>query len=197
MRSIPYVASFVVAGLIALAAPATAKAQVAAPTRQVQPPPPPVESYTLGVGGRAGGLTFGIGASLRSWFSPKLGVDVQISRFDQGGFGYSVGITQLGAAALYRVSDGSTDSDVVLRPYVGGGLNVFMASTSARAFGFATSESDSAMGLQIVGGTEIVFRDAPKFVLSADLGYYTTGHLFDEISLAGMAFGLSGHWYVK
>jgi hypothetical protein len=192
---------FIIAAAIAAAVPA--EAQVAEPTRQEQPPAQnmqaaaPVDSFRFGIGGRVGGSSLGVGASVRGWMSPTMGVDLQVSRF-----GYNLGVanasvTQIAPVVLYRFPQSTTDGDIAVRPYVGGGLNFFRSLETYEFLGEREQFSDTSMGIQFLGGAELLFRDAPRFAVSIDIGYHSTGRLFDAISIGGIAYGVSAHWYVK
>lgn len=189
-----------VLGVLVTALPASA--QVVEPTRQPHPEPgpvvAPVEEYTFAIGGRVGGSTLGVGATARGWLSPKVGFEAQVSRFGIGAFGASATVTQFSPAVLYRFDTQAQDGDVLVRPYAGGGLNFFHATESYTSiFGRPISESDTSIGIQLLGGAELVFRDMPRFVISLDLGYHSTGLLFDSIGVGGIAYGVSAHWYFR
>jgi hypothetical protein len=172
-------------------------AQVVEPTRQPQPAvqvPVATADHRFGIGGRLGGSTFGLGASLRGWMTTRAGFEFQVSRWSEGFAGLGVGLTQFATLFVLRLPYQPEPDDVVLRPYAGGGLNFFRASISLTGFGV---ESDSSVGVQVTGGVEILFRDAPRFVVSTDIGFHSTGVLLDIVSVGGLAIGVSGHWYFR
>lgn len=186
------------------------------PTVQPATPPPllgPIERYRLGAGGHFGGSSFGIGGTMRYWATEKAAFEMQVSRFSLGfgdasrdaefvGIETNASILQFSPLVIAHALDQTAaDSDVWLRPYVGGGLNMFRASSNLTVrVGSSTereSESDTSLGAQVFGGTEIVFRDLPRLVVSVDLGYHTTGKLFNAFSVGGFAYGIGAHWYFK
>ena len=181
------------------------KAQtVAEPIRTLSHPHAEAPSR-LGIGGRAGGFTFGIGASVRSWQKGPLGFELQLSHY---GVGYqdaglaaqaSISVTQIAPVLLYRFSQ-SDEDDVVVTPYVGGGMNFYRSKTSATATGYGFTEKEStselSKGIVAMGGAEVRFKSAPRFTVSGDLGYYTTAIPFG-MQIGGIAWSVSGHWYVR
>ena len=177
--------------------PTLAQAQVSEPTKQSQgaTTPSTEASHNFGLGLRLGGSSFDVGGSARAWFSPKVGLEAQVSRIGQDYGGYGFKITQFAPVILVRVGSEDQDEDVRMRPYVGAGLNFYRSTLDLSSFGYA--ESDSSTGIQLIGGAEFLFRSIPKLVASADLGYYSTGTLFDEVSVGGFAFSISGHFYFK
>jgi hypothetical protein len=182
-----------------------AKAQTAAEPVRTLGHPHAEAPARLGLGGRAGGFTFGIGASIRSWQKGPLGFELQLSHY---GVGYqdaglsaqaSVGVTQIAPLLLYRFAQ-SDEDDVVITPYVGGGMNFYRATTSASAtgYGFTEKESSSELskGIVAMGGAEVRFKSAPRLTVRGDLGYYTTAIPFG-MQIGGIAWSVSGHWYVR
>src|SRR5439155_586972 len=57
--------------------------------------------------------------------------------------------------------------------------------------------SDTRLGFQTFGGGEVTFASAPRFALSADLGYHWRPTSFAGFELGGLGLSVSGHWYVK
>jgi hypothetical protein len=185
--------------------PAAINAQtVAEPVRTLSHPHAEAPAR-LGIGGRAGGFTFGIGASVRSWQKGPLGFELQLSHYGVGyqdaglGAQASISVTQIAPVLLYRFSH-SDEDDVVVTPYVGGGMNFYRSTTSATATGYGFTEKQStselSKGIVAMGGAEVRFKSAPRFTVSGDLGYYTTAIPFG-MQIGGIAWSVSGHWYVK
>ncbi|MEQ1574330.1 MAG: hypothetical protein ABMA15_04860 [Vicinamibacterales bacterium] len=141
--------------------------------------------HEIGLGGKAGGFTFGVGASARVWQSEKLGFQVDISHYGIS----SVGILQVAPSVLFVLGKPNLDKPTQIRPYAGGGVNFFRVSYSS--FG-----SDTGIGGQGFVGAELVFEGAPKFGLSGDLGYYSTGDFFG-VNVGGFALSLMGHYYIR
>ena len=61
----------------------------------------------------------------------------------------------------------------------------------------SASVSDSSFGLRAFGGTELTLPGAPRFAISADVGYQWSEQPFPGFELGGLGFAISGHWYVK
>lgn len=217
----PGPATTVSTGADAPASPVQVRAEVSsqipteAPVPSAATPQPatpfgmPPRTRTLGLGGRVGGFTFGVGGSARLWSKGNLGLQMDLSRYSIGASdsfgGISVGVKysviQFGPSVLYTFQNPDPDEDVWIRPYAGGGLNFYRSSLSTRASGLGQSEntSDSAsnIGFQVLGGAEAIFKRFPRLGVSGDLGYYSTGTPFVGLQIGGFAYGVSLHWYVK
>lgn len=185
--------------------PVTAAATTTAKTAQ----PSSERPHTLGLGGRAGGFTFGLGGSLRYWRNSKTGFDVAVSHYSVGGSATDFGVVatanmsvlQVAPSVLFIIGEPDTTKPTIIRPYAGGGINIYRSSMSARASGFGESLSESAsatdMGFQGFAGAEFVFKSLPKFGVSGEFGYHSTGTPFAGYSLGGFAISVSGHYYIK
>lgn len=141
--------------------------------------------HKFGLGGKAGGFTFGVGASARLWPSERIGFQVDLSHYGIS----SVSILQVAPSVLFVLGDPDLDKATQIRPYAGGGVSFFRTALSS--FG-----SDTGIGGQGFVGTELVFGGAPRFGLSGDLGYYSTGDFFG-ITLGGFAMSVAGHYYIR
>jgi hypothetical protein len=53
------------------------------------------------------------------------------------------------------------------------------------------------MGFGFFGGTELMFSSAPRFAVSADLGYRRFPAQFPGFEPDPLSFTIAGHWYVK
>src|SRR4029079_643409 len=76
------------------------------PAKVITPP-----THTLGFGGRMGGSTFGIGASLRGWSRGHLGMQLDVSHYSMTSpieIG-TMSATQFGPSVLYSMRDHITD----------------------------------------------------------------------------------------
>jgi hypothetical protein len=167
------------------------------------------EHRRLALGGRLGGFTFGVGGSLRGWTNDRFAIQFDISRYSIGSSssfgGVSVGldysVMQFGPSVLYSFPLENQGDGVWVRPYAGGGLNVYRTTLKSRASGFGitdeTAESETNLGFQVVGGAELRFRQVPRLGVSADLGYYSTGTPFLGIQIGGFAYGAAVHWYLR
>jgi hypothetical protein len=144
----------------------------------------PDRHHQLGLGGRVGGFTFGVGASVRYWASDAVAVQADISHYGVS----DVGITNISPSVIVVVGQPDLSKATQLRPYVGGGLNIIRTSLF--------DESDTGIGGQGFAGVEAVFAGAPNFGVSGDIGYYSTGTFFG-VSVGGIAISVAGHYYFK
>jgi hypothetical protein len=152
-------------------------------------------SHRVGLGGLISGTTFGIGVTGRGWWHNHLGMQVAASRSSITSPFLPTQVTsaEFSPSVLYSLPDAVTDY-VWVRPYVGGGLNI-----RRQRFGSATTGdlvSETYLGSQFFGGAEFSFAGAPRFAVSADVGYRSRSP-FVGMELGGMGFTLSGHWYVR
>lgn len=153
-------------------------------------------THTIGLGGRVGGSTLGVGASMRGWSARRFGGQFDLSHSSitspiQIG---SVSSTQFAPSVLFAMNDHVGDY-VWTRPYVGAGLDWSHATLSGVTPGF--SESSNTLGVRIFGGGEFTFSSAPQFGLSVDVGYYHMPAPFIGFDAKGIGAAVSGHWYVK
>lgn len=173
------------------------------------PTPAAPEHRRLALGGRLGGFSFGVGGSIRGWASDRFAIQFDISRYSIGSStsfgGVSVGVDysvmQFGPSILYSFPLENQGDGMWVSPYAGGGLNIYRTTLKSRASGFGTidetSESETNLGFQVVGGAELRFRQVPRLGVSADLGYYSTGTPFLGIQIGGFAYGAAVHWYLR
>ncbi len=140
--------------------------------------------HTVGLGGKAGGFAFGVGASARAWATDRIGVQTDLSHFEVG----TVSVTQISPSVIVTLGSPDLDADTQLRPYAGGGINIMRVAS--------TFSSDSGVGFQAFVGGEWVFARAPRLGLSGDIGYYSTGKFFN-VSIGGFAVSVLGHYYIK
>jgi len=154
--------------------------QTSAPTTTPSPRP-----HEVGLGGKAGGFSFGIGGSARMWQSEKVGLQVDLSHYRIG----AVNLLQVAPSVLFVLGEPDLDRPTQVRPYVGGGLNILRAS-------YASLGSESGIGGQGFVGAEIVFEGMPRFGLSGDIGYYSTGN-FAGVNFGGFGLSVAGHYYIR
>lgn len=153
-------------------------------------------SHMFGLGARLGGPAFGIGASGRVWALGRLGLQVELARYnvsnpiDLG----TMSSTEFGPSALYAFNDRVADY-TWLRPYVGAGLNFYHSSITSPMVG--TDVSDSRWGSQLFGGAELSFASVPQFAISTELSYRWFEEPVAGLNLGGMGLSVAGHWYVK
>jgi len=161
---------------------ATAQESQSPAQRTAAPSPRPHE---IGLGGKAGGFSFGVGGSARMWQSEKVGVQVDLSRYRIA----SLNLLQVAPSLLFVLGEPDLDKPTQVRPYVGGGLNILRAS-------YASLGSKSGIGGQGFAGAELVFAGLPRFGLSGDIGYYSTGDFFG-VNFGGFALSMAGHYYIR
>jgi hypothetical protein len=100
-----------------------------------------------------------------------------------------VNLLQVAPSFLFVLGEPDLNKPTQIRPYAGGGLNLLHVSNSFLG-------SDTGVGGQGFVGAEVVFEGAPKFALSGDLGYYSTGNFYG-VSVGGFAMSLMGHYYLR
>ena len=152
-------------------------------------------SHRIGLGGLMSGSTLGFGATGRGWWHNHLGVQVAASRFAITSplVPSRVTSSEFSPSVLYSFPDAVTDY-VWVRPYAGGGLNVRRQRIGDATTGDLVSETHT--GSQVFGGAEFTFAGAPRFTVSADIGYRSRSQ-FVGMELGGAGFTLSAHWYVR
>jgi len=178
------------------------------------PAPPPAGNplRQTGVGGRVGGFTMGVGGSIRHWANDRFAMQFTVSTHSESeesaiGGVRAVGgdwrIIQIAPSLIYRVTEPKLEDDIVLTPYVGGGMNIFRSRATARvAVGGqseAASESATNLGFQVFGGVEAWVTQARTVAVSADLGYYSSSTPFSNFGyrIGGFAWSASLHYYLK
>jgi hypothetical protein len=173
--------------------PTGSSAPPAASTRTVYVAPP---AHIVGLGGRIGGPTLGVGASARAWSRKRLGIQFEASRYGLTTAGVPGHVTsmQLAPSLLYSVADRVTDF-VWIRPYLGAGAGLHRQTLAVP--GATVSVSDSSLGVQAFGGSEFTFPSVPRFALSADVGYRWLRTPFPGFELGGPSVSISGHWYTR
>jgi hypothetical protein len=175
-----------------LSAPTNVAQPVAAPSMPLTQP-----THIVGLGSRIGGSTFGFGGTARRWTRDRLGIQFDVSRFVLTGSGPErLTSIQFAPSLLYSLPDRMSDH-LWLRPYVGAGANLYHSTLHGETLGLGDSASDNGLGLQTFGGGELTFASAPRFALSADIGYRWARTPFAGFELGGLALSVSGHWYVR
>jgi hypothetical protein len=151
----------------------------------------------VGLGARMGGSTVGFGASARASVHDRFGIQLEVSRYAPDSAVAQPRLTslQFAPSLLYSLPDKLTDY-VWLRPYIGAGVAIYR-STLSGGTPAGDSVTDSRLGRQVFGGTEVTFASVPRFTLSADYGYRWHQAPFSGFELGGRGLSVSGHWYVK
>jgi hypothetical protein len=163
------------------------------PRRQVNIAP---ASRIFGVGGLVASTT-NVGASVRAWGSNRLGIQVGLTR-DAATSAAGDRLTSIHFepgvvwAPLDRVGD-----YIWLRPYVGSVVSFRRQTLRATSALGAESASDGTVGLRVFGGGELTFASAPRFGLSADVGYRRFNGSFAGFETDRLSASVAGHWYIK
>ena len=180
------------AGVVNADDPAADAQAAQIPTSYVAPP-----THVVGLGARMGGSAFGFGATARAWSQKRIGVQFDVSRSSTTSATATerVTSTQFAPSVVMSFRD-YMNENVWIRPYAGGGPSYNRSSLSALP-GTGVSVADSNWGFQTFGGGELTFPAAPRFAMSADVGYQWVDPIFQGFETDGFIFSISGHWYVK
>lgn len=154
-------------------------------------------THIVGIGALTGGPSLHFGASGRAWSRRQFGLQFDVARESVGDITTEqVRSTQLSPSVLYSLPSHLTDY-LWMRPYIGGGASLQHQTLRDAATGLAGGISENRIGFQTFGGAETTFAAAPRFSVSADLGYRWRPTAFTGVQLGGMAVSVSAHWYVK
>lgn len=141
--------------------------------------------HRIGMGASMNVSKPGFGATARTWWKHRLGVQFNASRPRlESADGQSVTSTQFAPSVLYSLPDGLISS-VWLRPYLGAGPRFYRANL------------ETQLGYEAFGGAEATFAAMPQLALSADMGYRWSRPSFNGFQPRQLGFSLAGHWYVK
>ena len=153
-------------------------------------------AHSFGLGGRVGTVQE-FGVTTRLWSRQRVGVQAEVLRSSETSAVAPGRVTTLefAPAGIYQFPDRVTDN-VWIRPYLGA------AAAIRRATLKLTGETEdplrqTSVGLRAFGGGELTFPGAPRFAVSADVGYLWTETPFVGFDPSGVRFSISGHWYVK
>ena len=165
------------------------------PTRVVYLQAP---GHLVGFGGRVGPSNVGFGASARAWSHDRFGVQFDLSRVAMAGLAPTERMTsmQFEPGVLYTLADHVADY-IWVRPYAGSGLTISRRSLSSTTPGAAPVASQSNVGVQAFGGTELTFAGMPRFAVSVDVAYRWGTTEFAGIDLGRIGLSVAGRWYVK
>jgi Bacterial SH3 domain len=165
------------------------------PTRVVYLQAP---GHLVGFGGRAGPSNVGFGASARAWSRDRFGVQFDLSRVAMAGLAPTERVTsmQFEPGVLYTLADHVADY-IWVRPYAGSGMTISRRSLSSTIPGATPVASQSNVGVQAFGGTELTFAGVPRFAVSVDVAYRWGTTEFAGIDLGRVGLSVAGRWYVK
>lgn len=142
-------------------------------------------SHRIGMGALMNASKPGFGATARTWWQHRLGVQFNASRPElESADGRFATSTQFAPSILYSMPDGVTNG-LWLRPYLGAGPRLYRANQETR------------VGYEAFGGTEATLAAMPQFALSADMGYRWSRPSINGFEPRQIGYSLSVHWYVK
>jgi hypothetical protein len=158
--------------------------------------------HVVGMGARMNAFTpgfgAGFGATMRTWWSNRLGLQVEALHSRLGNLQGPGHVTSLHFAPslTYALPDAINDS-FWARPYVGGGGSLIRTTVSRPVSELEVSGSENGMGIQTFGGAEMTFASMPQFAISAQLDYR-----WSQVSTVGfpqkkLDMSVSAHWYFK
>ena len=154
-----------------------------------------VPKHSLGIGGRIGGATRSVGATGRAWSRRRIGVQLEMSSEARPGVAR---LTSQQAASSVLYAPPSWVGDFVwVRPYAGGGTTFYRSTLHSATPAVGQTTTDHALGLQVFGGTELTFATAPRFAVSADIGYHKWPASFANFEPRKLGIKVSAHWYVR
>jgi hypothetical protein len=153
-------------------------------------------AHSFGLGGRVG-MVPEFGVTTRLWSRQRFGMQAEVLRSSETSAVAPGRVTTLefAPAGIYQFPDRVTDN-VWIRPYLGA------AAAFRRATLKLTGDTEdplrhNSVGLRAFGGGELTFPGAPRFAVSADVGYLWAETPFVGFDASGVRFSISGHWYVK
>jgi hypothetical protein len=149
--------------------------------------------HLVGFGGRVGGSNVGFGASARAWSHDRFGVQFDLTRVAMAGLAPTERVTsmQFEPGVLYTLADHVADY-IWVRPYAGSGLTIGRRSLSSTIPGAAPVASESHVGVQAFGGTELTFASVPRFAVSVDVAYRWGTMEFAGIDLGRVGLSVAG-----
>jgi hypothetical protein len=153
-------------------------------------------SHIIGVGGLIGAPE-SFGATARAWNARRLGIQLGVERttITSAIAAGTVESVRFEPGVVYGLFDRVGDY-VWIRPYVGSALTIGR-ETSAAPIAGAPGLSETNVGFRVFGGGELTFAAAPRFGLSADVGYRRFPTAFPGFDTERLSLAVAGHWYVK
>jgi hypothetical protein len=137
------------------------------------------------------------GATTRAWHDDHLGLQLAVARDATAADAAAGRVTSVRVepGVVYALFDRVTDY-VWFRPYVGSALS-FQHQTLKFSGPAAEFSADNGMGFRVFGGSELTFAGAPRFGLSAEVGYRRFPTLFPGFDTDRLSLGIAGHWYIR
>jgi hypothetical protein len=157
---------------------------------------PPI-THIFGVGGLVGSRTT-FGGSARAWRTDHLGIQLAFTRDALTSDVAAGRVTSLRVepGVVYGLFDHVSDY-VWIRPYVGSVLSFRHQTLKVSTPAVVEPASDNGMGFRVFGGSELTFAGAPRFGLSAELGYRRFPTPFPGFETDRLSASIAGHWYIK
>lgn len=103
---------------------------------------------------------------------------------------------QFEPGVMYGVFDHVSDY-IWIRPYVGSTVSFRHQTLEAASPVDQELESNHGIGYRIFGGSELMFAGAPRFGVSADLGYRHLPTTFTGFEADPFSVTIAGHWYFR
>jgi hypothetical protein len=157
---------------------------------------PPI-THIFGVGGLVGSRS-SFGATARAWRSDHFGIQFAFTRDAMTSDVAAGRVTSLRVepGVVYGLFDHVSDY-LWIRPYVGSVLSFRRQTLKASAPAAVEPASDNGMGFRVFGGSELTFAGAPRFGLSAELGYRRFPTPFPGFETDRLSASIAGHWYIR
>jgi len=154
-------------------------------------------THIFGVGGLVGPMS-SFGATARAWRSDHLGIQLAFARDAMTSDVAPGRVTSIRfePGVVYGLFD-HVSAYVWIRPYVGSLLSFRHQTLKGSTPAATESASDNDIGFRVFGGSELTFAGAPRFGLSAELGYRRFPTPFPEFEADRLSMSIAGHWYIK
>jgi hypothetical protein len=177
----------------------------AAPFAAAQVPPSATPSkaneHQFGGGIRLGGVSFGVGGTIRYFFyNGALGVQADVTHYrfsirevDWSAIGFA-------PSAIYRFADVKFQGPYHLTPYAGLGMSfIHTYSEENPDLLEAISPDDTSLGALIYGGAELSFDKIPNFTVSGELVFLSNHERLNadinDAPVPWPGFVIAAHWY--
>jgi hypothetical protein len=154
-------------------------------------------THIFGVGGVVGSMS-SLGATARAWRNDHLGIQLEFMRDAMTSDVAAGRVTsiQFEPGAVYALFDHVSDY-FWIRPYVGSVLSFRHQTLKVSSPAVIEPTSDNGVGFRIFAGSELTFAGAPRFGLSAELGYRRFPTPFPGFETDRLTASIAGHWYIK
>jgi hypothetical protein len=159
-------------------------------------PAPSLPSHIVGLGARIGTRALGFAATGRAWTRGSFGAQIEAGQttYTNAFTTAQVKSLQFAPSLIYSPSNVVTNA-VWVRPYIGGGLNIYRSTLRNTLVG--ADLVDSGLGSQLFGGGEFTWANLPQLAVSADLRQLWAPTPFTGFDAGGFGLSMSAHWYVR